>query len=201
MSRLCITSPTPAPSLQSLLRKDHGLPILHPCRLSAHPHTHRLRTSCSWAGRSAHTGRQMHDSRQTLTLLAIRILVHLPGQEALLVGGHRGVLGQLEERVAHLASRGRRPGLLGPGCVFFIPGHQRIRLGLLEWAEATSRHPCLRTPPFLLLGSHTSGPLKEALLQGQPISSCHPHALMASGSSRCYMPPCILSETSLMPCL
>lgn len=170
----------PHPHLQSLLRKDHGLPILHPCHLSAHPHTHWLRTSCSWAGRFAHTGRQMHDSRQTLTLLAIRILVHLPGQEALLVGGHRGVLGQLEERVAHLASWGRRLGLLRPGCVFFIPGHQRIRLGLLKWAEATRRHPCLRTPPSLLLGSHTSGPPKRSppsRSAHQFLSSLCPHGL------------------------
>ena len=99
------------------------------------------------------TGTQMplRGSRQTLTLLAIRILMHLPRQDALLVGGHRGVLDQLEEGVAHLASQGRRPGLLGPGCVFFIPGHQRIRLGVLTGQRPSGgAHHHLRTPTLSL---------------------------------------------------
>lgn len=52
--------------------------------------------------------------------------MHLPSQDALLVGGDCGVLCQLEEGVAHLASWGRRPGLLGCGCIFLVPGHQTI---------------------------------------------------------------------------
>lgn len=42
--------------------------------------------------------------QRTLTLLAISIVVHLPSQDALLIGGHCGVLSHLEEGAAYLAS-------------------------------------------------------------------------------------------------
>lgn len=128
LSCLCITSPTPAPSLQSLLRKDHRLPILHPCRLSAHPHTPAQ--DIVFLGRALHTGRQMHDSRQTLTLLAICILVHLPGQEALLVEWAPWGPGPAEGKGYSSCQPAEMAGLLGPGCVFFIPGHQKNRSGV-----------------------------------------------------------------------
>lgn len=143
-------------------------------------------------------GRQMppRGSRQTLTLLAVRILMHLPSQDALLVGGRRGVLDQLEEGVVHLASQGRRLGLLGPGCVFFIPGHQRIRLGMLTGQRPSGgAHHHLRTPILsLLLGSHTSGPPPTPRHRRSPPPKATHHSLPSPYPRHLWLLRCSLAH-------
>lgn len=81
--------------------------------------------------------------QQAPTLLAVCVMMHLPSQDALLIGGHRWVLDQLEEGVARLAGLGGRPGLLWPGCVVFVPGHREPGCWGADSAEATRR----RMPP------------------------------------------------------
>ena len=97
------------------------------------------------------------------------------GIYALLVGGCRGVLGQLEEGVAHLARGGRHLGLLWSACIFLVPGHQRISLGLLMGQRPPGgAHGLSTLHPLPSWGAIPRNP-PEGVLQSQPIHSYHPH--------------------------
>lgn len=141
----------------------------------------------------------MHDSRQTL--------LFLPSASWCIFRARKPccrwapwVLGQLKERGCSSC----QPWNGGPSrawlCLLHPWASKRCRSGVVEWAEATRRHPCLRTPhPLSCWAATPQYPQKKPSFKVSPSVPIIPMPSWPLAPPGVTCPPASLSETSLMP--